>query len=60
MTDANRGQDGNPNGVGYLIALPQTPIIAADREGGDGSDQGTQQDARPCTVERETRQRGSP
>ena len=39
MPDANRRQDGDPDGVGDLVAIPQPPVIAAERERDDGSDQ---------------------
>ena len=39
VTDWDRCQDGNPDGIRYLVALPQAPVLAADRKRDDGSDQ---------------------
>ena len=39
VTDGDRCQDGNPDGIRYLVALPQAPVAAADRKHDDGPDQ---------------------
>ena len=48
LTATNRRQDRNPDGVGYLVALLQTAVIAAERQRDDDPDQRASQDARPA------------
>src|SRR5947207_14518000 len=46
-TDGDRCQDWNPDGICNLVALPQPPVAAAERERSDGSDQESEQGAEP-------------
>ena len=45
VADGDRGQDGNPDGIRYLVALPQSPVAPADREYADHSERGANQEA---------------
>ena len=38
VADGDRGQDGYADGICYLVALPQPPVAAVDREQDDGAD----------------------
>ena len=57
VTDGDRCQDGNPDGICYLIAPPQPPVVAADRKRDDGSGQRAQQGAEPSINEQAHGQR---
>ena len=39
VNGGNRCQDGNADRIGDLVAVPQAPVAAADREGDDDSNQ---------------------
>ena len=59
VTDRDRRQDGDPDGIRYLVALPQAPVLAADRKRDDGPDEQTKQDAKPSGNEQANGQRRS-
>src|SRR5262245_35372862 len=57
VTDGDRCQDRNPDGICYLIAPPQPPVGAAEGKRDDSSDQGAQQSAEPSSNDQANGQR---
>ena len=48
MVNGERCEDGNPDGIRYLIALSEPPVTAADGERYNGSYQRTDYRAQQC------------